>query len=702
MYILAWAGAGASEPKPRRSSNGPQGSQPNLHVTGVKVTDSAGNTITPMAGEPFFVEVAWNYANPVCTDYTITRVVNGWTNTAPPIHWGCGYTGNTSWNHVWGAWVLYKAGVYSITATVDSGGAIAESDEGDNSLTVSVTVGGTVVPEWALVNAEFGRTSLGPGTDVIVGTMDDAFDYLHPWYQGNDSRGRPRHIASVQNALGYGGSPTNSGHSTAVMGIVLAQGANDGDLTGLAPDARYVSAEFINRENVPGLAVLDIRDAAGVMTSHGVDVINMSWSWWFGANAPSETGDAPISDLLADYLGYASNIVCVPAVNELANPTLPTAPGAARNGITVGGLEQDLLHAWRYDNFGPTLDGRSKPDLLGNSATNAVAPSGAWRSGFPAARGYDGNSFSAPFVTGAVAEMIGYAKRRGLNRDHRLIKAILLSSCRPALGDDGSAWSNSVTQPLDRRQGAGIFDLQRVYEVYSAGPAPAGAVGVPGFDVATIHGVTTPGAYGLGATNGVVKYRLGAPAGGAADLEVTLAWDRHTYWEDANTNGVIDAADSFYTLPGDAQDNLDLTLFRDGVVVAESRSTVDTIEHLHLTALPPGAYELQVERLDVPNSGDSEPYALAWHSTSAWNPLPPSVAITQAGLGAGNTAVVQVRLLGGQTGGLTLQASPDLASPGSWTTLTNAALSQTGATTFQLTAPLPPGSAAFLRVLAEP
>jgi CARDB len=218
---------------------------PNLRVTGIKIVDVNDKPIVPVAGQPFFVEIDWSYSNPVCTNYTLTRVVNGWTNTAPPINYGCGHTGTTSWAHVWGAWVMYKAGTYPITVIVDSGNSIAESSETDNNLTTNVVVQGSIVPEWALVNVEFGRTNLGGGTDVIVGTMDDAFDYLHPWYTGNDSRGRPRLIAAAQNALGVGGSPTNSVHSTAVMGIVLARGANNGDITGLVPDARYVSAEFI-------------------------------------------------------------------------------------------------------------------------------------------------------------------------------------------------------------------------------------------------------------------------------------------------------------------------------------------------------------------------------------------------------------------------------------------------------------------------
>ena len=679
-----------------------QAQQPNLRVTGIRIVDANDKALSPVAGQPFFVEIDWTYSNPVCTPYTLMRVVNGWTNTAPSITWGCGFTGNTSWAHNWGDWVVYKAGTYPITVIVDSGNAIAESNENDNILTTNLVVGGSIVPEWALVNVEFGRTNLGSGTDVIVGTMDDAFDYLHPWYAGNDSLGRPRLLAAAQNSLGTGGSPTNSNHSTGVMGIVLARGANNGDITGFAPDARYVTAEFINRAGVPNLTMPDILDAANFLMTNGVEVINMSWSWWLGSDTDSETGEAPVSDLMADYLSYASNIVCVPAVNELTGPTIPTAPGAARNVITVGGLEQDLIHAWRYDNFGPTLDGRSKPDVLGNCATNCVAPSSDWRAGFPCGRGYDGNSFSAPFVTGAVAQMIDYAKHHNRNRDHRLIKAILMNSGIPALGDDGSPWSNSTTVPLDRQQGTGIFDLKRVYAMYSAPQQPFGPASVPGFDFTTVYGTNTPGINVLGSTNGVVSYRLGSPAAASADLDVTLAWDRHTFWLDANGNGRLDAADSFYVSPTDAQDNLDLVLYRDGLVVAQSRSTVDTIEHLHLTDLVPGAYELKVERLAVLNSGDSEPYGLAWHSTGLWTNLPPVLGNLEASLAPGNTATIQFQLASGQAGNFELQLSTDLSSHSSWSAQPNAALTQTGPTAFQFQLPLDAASSHFFRIKAIP
>jgi len=692
-----WDAAGAAESKAFPKTGGPS-----FEVYDVKIVDINDNPITITPGVPFYVEVDWEYDNPTCDNYTISRVVNGWTNLAPAINFGCGYSGVTFWYHYWGPWLIYKAGTYPITVTVDSSNAIT-GPTASKTATINLTVGGSILPQWALIEAEFGRTNLSPGTDVIVGSMDDAFDYLHPWFTGTDSRGRSRLVAAVQNTLGIDGSPTNDMHATGVMGIVLAKGLNDGDITGLAPDARYVSAEFLNRAGLDNLPELNIVDAANVLLTNGAEVINMPWSYWTGSDADSETGEAPISALMADYLAYASNIVVVAYVNELTGPTIPTAPGSARNVITVGGTDESLREAWVDDNYGPTLDGRCKPDLLGNSATNCIAPFWDWREGFPASDGFVGNSFSGPFVTGAAAQMLGYAKKHGLNRDHRLIKALIMNSGVTALNDLGQPWSNSTTVPLDQQQGTGILNMKRVYSMYSAGQQPSGAAVVPGYDFATIYGTNQPGQNILGATNGVVSYRLGSPTAPSADLDVTLVWDRHTFWSDVNGNGIIDAADTFYVNTNtDAQDNLNLVLFSNGVAVAASRSAVDTIQHLHLTNLPPAAYELHVERLSVPNSGNSEAYGLAWYSSVQWTNLSPQVKLTGVRLGATNTGTIQFQLLGGQAGNFQLQSTTNLASPILWTTVPNTVFAQTGSNTFTMPITIGPAHSQFFRVSASP
>jgi hypothetical protein len=244
--------------------------------------------------------------------------------------------------------------------------------------------------------------------------------------------------------------------------------------------------------------------------------------------------------------------------------------------------------------------------------------------------------------------------------------------------------------------------MERVYAMYSAGHQPSGPVAVPGYDAATVYGTNAPGINLLGSTNGVVSYRLGSPTT-FADLDVTLAWDRHTFWADLNGNGVIDAADTFYVNTNmDAQANLDLVLFSNGVVFAQSRSTVDTVEHLHLSGLATAAYELHVERLYVTNSGTSEPYGLAWYSSVPWTNLPPRVSITKATLGAGGVAAIQFQLLGGQAGNFQLQTAATLNPPVSWTPLPGVPFTQIGPTTFQVQMNLAPGPTHYFRVSAAP
>lgn len=588
----------------------PEGLTPNLSVLSVQLVNSNNVALVPIpAGEPFWIRVQFQYDNPTCDLYQIGRTVNGpIQQLAPEIDWGCGFSGSTNWVHIWGGWVLHNEGVYSATIELDATDAIAESNESDNTGNLSIVVTGGQTDQWEIVQADLGRAALSEGTDVIVGTMDDALDYLHPWLDGLDSLGRPRLIAANQNSMGVDGGPINAGHATAVMGVVLARGLNGGDITGLAPDARYVSAEFINRASIPGLQVLDVREAAGFLVDHDVDVINMSWSWWAGSNTSSQSGEGSITNLMADYLSYGLNIVCVPAVNQLGFPT-PTAPGAARNVITVGGLDQSLTRVWEPQDDGPTLDGRAKPELVGNDSADAVAPTSFWRDGFLAVSGFGGTSFAAPFVTGAAAQMIGYAKEHGVSRDHRVIKAIITNSGDPVLRVDGSPWIGNTMAGLDNEQGTGLLSIARIVDMYVAGEQEAGNVTFPGFDLNSIQGSVADGA-GMG----IAEYAFGRLLE-PAEIRITLATSRPTFWNDGNGNGTIDESDFFFTSSDAPMEQFELDLFRDDVLVLSSTSVIDSVKHVRLAQAMPGRYVLRVNRVGQPGIGaESEPYALAWWS----------------------------------------------------------------------------------------
>src|SRR5262249_50281558 len=107
--------------------------------------------------------------------------------------------------------------------------------------------------------------------------------------------------------------------------------------------------------------------------------------------------------------------------------------------------------------------------------------------------------------------------------------------------------------------------------------------------------------------------------------------------------------------------DLDLFLYRtsDGAQIALSKSMIDNVEHLYIPSLPPGRYDLQV----LKNSGTksitpSETYALAFETFVI------GMAITKQG----NNVVISWPLY---PNGFTLESTPGLSPPITWTPVTN-------------------------------
>jgi len=299
------------------------------------------------------------------------------------------------------------------------------------------------------------------------------------------------------------------------------------------------------------------------------------------------------------------------------------------NGIGVGVYPGS-------SSFGPTPDGRSKPDL--------VAP------------GSGATSFSTPYVSGSAALLIqgalrgdGGADTNSAN-DNRTIKALLLNGAvKPA------DWANTTTTPLDPHYGAGVLNVFNSWNQLRGGKHPFieattvanGSAHPPGANAGNesalsgwdLNSLSNP----TPLQDQINHYYFNLPASNSFTLTATLTWLRpHS------------------TLVGPASIN-DLNLFlyntANGQLVLSSTSAVDNVEHIYTAALPPGRYDLQVLKNAQSQVSAGETYALAFEFFNV--PL----SIVQS-----NTNVVLSWPLA--PAGFELQSTTNITPPAVWTTVT--------------------------------
>lgn len=330
-------------------------------------------------------------------------------------------------------------------------------------------------------------------------------------------------------------------------------------------------------------------------------VANHSWI------APLANG---VTDSVATTVGrrldFAINrdgFVCVVGVNNGNSTTLPQLLAQSYHTISVGLVNGD--HSAGFT----TLDGsgRIKPDI--------VAPENF-------------TSFTTPMVSSAAGLL--YSKLSGdfslTGADlPRVIKALLLAS---ATKDTVASWANTSTRPLDLRYGAGELNVNHAYNDLLAGRATASAT-VPcnarGWAAESLNS-STPKIY-------YFTISAGAPS---TPFCAALTWHRvvNKMAGDNWSSSLADLNLHLYHASG-------TTL---GTPVSDSQSSVDNVELIYQSALPPGDYALKVEN----SSGASTAYGLAWHSL-------PAVTIA--------TTTSTAREIDGQQGLVTINRTGDTNFP---------------------------------------
>jgi hypothetical protein len=384
------------------------------------------------------------------------------------------------------------------------------------------------------------------------------------------------------------------------------------------------------------------------------DVINSSW----GGDDPSG------SDVLTrtvDAMAYAQPLTSVvfSAGNSSSSASLSNnvgGPASGFNGISVGATGDGSALNYGgvagfssrgpqdyYDPVNGLVTGVRAPVTLVAPGTNVLGayyggatgsntggtdPSGGATSWYE--YGLAGTSFSAPLVSGGISLMKSTSYIIGMgdtSRDARVIKAVLMTSADKLAGwDNGQhvvAGVSVTTQSLDWTQGAGQLNLNRAFGIYTgnnisnqAGTADVagfggGDVSWRGWDFGKVHN---------GFSN---DYHVLTEALAGQMFDVSLSWFREygtpvfTDNADPNTQTIV-VGDSGFT-------NLDLQIWNADftVLLAESKSQYNSVEHLYFQLPQAGQYGIRVVdagQVFGTENADGTSYGLSWDTVTVPEP----------------------------------------------------------------------------------
>ncbi len=242
------------------------------------------------------------------------------------------------------------------------------------------------------------------GTGILIGQWDSGVaDSTHPDLVGRVTVGEPSLLTTP--------------HATHVAGIAMGDGTNSLNQGGREFQWRGVAmAASVVAFDVPE-AVAEVDTAIQLFD---IDVANNSWTyivdatncWLYGDYA----SDAPeFDEIVCGGYGKALPIV-FSAGNERDDgdcgidttggySCLPP-PGTAKNVISVGAHQSDMQYMTQFSSWGPTDDGRMKPDVsapgcevFNDNGVTSTSFGGAYISSC-------GTSAAAPVVTGAIAVLL--------------------------------------------------------------------------------------------------------------------------------------------------------------------------------------------------------------------------------------------------------------------------------------------------------
>ncbi|MDD5135663.1 MAG: S8 family serine peptidase [Phycisphaerae bacterium] len=261
------------------------------------------------------------------------------------------------------------------------------------------------------------------------------------------------------------------GHDTWVAGIIASRGwtghLND---IGAAPDCNIYSARVADNNNYINNYTNDfVEDALNALIDTyncRIFVLPIQLSGY--ANGSSQYS------LMLDYFAYTNDVIFALASGN--GPTNVTVFGDAYNGITAGALIDEpndfYLKVGAQSNYGPTVDGRKKPEITCPASSQTTASIWSDISYYTTSKTSGATSYAVPHTGGVAALLLQYADSTVSEPDdghNEVIKAVIVNSAFPNIRDKSGNFTDPANQVWNAHRGYGRIDALRAYQTLAAG-----------------------------------------------------------------------------------------------------------------------------------------------------------------------------------------------------------------------------------------
>lgn len=242
------------------------------------------------------------------------------------------------------------------------------------------------------------------GKGVSVAVIDAGFAQANQLVVFRQAVAAQQILATWDFVMGNEWVYDDSQHGTGVLSCMLGNLA--GKMVGTAPDASYYLLRSEDEHTEFPIEESNWVSAAEYADSAGVDIINSSLGYTqyddtlFGYSYENLDGKTAIITRAADMAADRGIIVCNAAGNSgIKQWKYIGAPADAEKIITVAAVDSKKERAF-FSSFGPTADGRMKPDMAAMGEATIVANTlNQYKPG-------NGTSYASPVLCGMVACLV--------------------------------------------------------------------------------------------------------------------------------------------------------------------------------------------------------------------------------------------------------------------------------------------------------